>query len=116
MKGFDKYDPQTASILNQIMDKHAEYHRQFIYRCYTDRDLLTNYRGLREAYQIEDWKSDSAMRELYRPPHKIIERFIDHEMRKKHGPKWMQDKQTFRKVCKTEPLIEPWLVVPRKKI
>lgn len=116
MKGFQKYSDDTAEMLNSIMDRHAEYHRQFIYRCYTDQELLSNYRALREAYQIEDWKSGAAMRELYRPPHSIIHRFIDYEMTKKHGPDWMKDKKTFRKVCKKEPLIEPWLIVPKNKI
>lgn len=114
--GFHNFDPQTAKILNKLMDDDAEKQKMFIMRCYTDQELLRNYEALRNAYQLEDFKSKSAMREIVRYPHPIIQKFINHEMTKKYGPAWTKDKATFRKACVLEPLIEPWLVVPKKKI
>lgn len=115
-QGFAQYDPKIAQSFNSIVDRHAEYHRRLIWSFYTNRDVLENYEALRQAYQIEDWKSGSAMRELYRPPHRAVHRFIDHEMTKKYGSDWIKDKATFRKVCKKEELIRPWLIVPVDKI
>lgn len=115
--GFSSFDPEIAKTLNNLMDVNAKYQKEFIWRCYTDQDLISNYEGLRNSYRIEDTRINSAaMREIFRPPHPIILKFIDHEVSKKYGPGWRKDKETFRKACKTEPLIEPWLVVPKNKI
>lgn len=116
MDGFQSLDPVSAKIYNQIMDRQLEYNKRFIMRCYTDRELLETYEALRNAYMVEQSISKSSMREIYRPPHPIVARFIDWEMNKKYGEGWKWDKKTFRMVCKTEELIEPWLVVPRRKI
>ncbi len=116
-KGFKSFDPSIAKSLNFIMDKNLKYMTEFVWRCYSDVDLLRNYEGLRKAYSVEDnKKSKSAAREVLRPPHPIVYSFIDAEMTKKYGPLWAQDKQTFIKACKKEELLHPWLVVPRNKI
>lgn len=114
--GFNNMDERTAKSLNFIMDKNLKYMTEFVKRCYSDPTLIGNYNAIRSIYSHDDWKNKSGARELYRPPHPIVHRFIDAEMTKKHGKEWKQDKNTFRKVCKTEPLIQPWLVIPPDKI
>lgn len=115
-QGFSSFDPQTAKLYNFIMDKNLDLMRQVVARCYSDFQLLGDYEALRNAYAVEDWKNKSNSREMYRPPHPIVHRFIDAEMTKKYGVAWKQDKNIFRKVCKTEDLIKPWLLVPWNKI
>lgn len=114
-EGFADHGSMSKS-LNFLMDKNLHIMTQVVRRCYSDVSLMRDYRGLREAYRHEDIKNKAGMREIYKPPHPYVHRFIDAEMSKKYGEAWKQDKQTFRKVCKKEPLIEPWLVVPRDKI
>jgi len=114
-EGF-KDQGSISKSLNFLMDKNLQMMTKVVQRCYSDVELMRDYQGLREAYRHNDIKNKAGMREIYKPPHPFVHRFIDAEMSKKYGEDWMQDKAKFRKVCKKDPLIEPWLVVPRNKI
>lgn len=115
-QGFKNYDPATSKVLNFLMDKKLLEMTEFIKRIYTNRVIIGNYEAIRKLYSHDDMRSKSGMREIYRPPHEYVHRFIDAEMTKKYGTEWNKDVQLFREICRKEDLIAPWLVVPRNKI
>lgn len=115
-QGFQNFDPSTAKLFNFIMDKNLAIMTEVVRRCYTDTELLRDYEALRQSYSVDQLIGKASQRELLRIPHPYVERFIDAEMSKKYGPKWKEDKMQFRKILKKEPLLEPWLVVPKHKI
>lgn len=114
--GFDNIKEEDRKFYNFLMDKNLVTMTNTVKRCYADQELMRDYQALRSIYSHDDWKNKSNAREVYRPPHPFVHRFIDAEMTKKYGPHWMKDKDTFRKVCKKEDLIKPWLLVPWNKL
>lgn len=115
-QGFQNLDPKTAKMMNFIMDKNLALMTKVVMRVYADADLQRDYKALRDVYDIDDWKGKSSQREIIRYPHPYVAKFIDAEMTKKYGPLWSQDKSEFRRICKKENLIRPWLIVPPDKI
>ena len=108
---------QTRQLLNRMTDYYNERERKIIQAAYDDDELHRTYGAIREKNSLTPMHSKNKVhRELIRFPNPEVADFVKTTLSIKYGHGWTKDKKTVKKICKSEPLIKPWVLYPSSKI
>ena len=106
-----KYDKLVLEAIKKIGNKYANWTRDYLLNVYSDPQLHSLYRRMRDTNKLDDKLSKPKVHRLKAKfPSMIVLKFLDDLFAPKYGDDWLEDKDKFNKVCKKEELIKPWLV------
>lgn len=106
-----KAESQTRAALDILGDKISENYRRLIIACYEDENLRSIYNGYRDKNTLNDKKSEQ--RQILKIPNQLILKFLHDVLSPKYGDNWLEDRQTLFKICRSEDIIKPWVVVKK---